>query len=216
MGNVLYVNKPSGMSSFDVCFKLRKVLGTKKIGHTGTLDPNATGVMIVLSNKACKANPFLVSDKKEYEARVLFGIETDTLDIDGKIIKEESFTVPEKKEIENVLFSFLGKSKQEVPMTSAVSVNGKRLYRYQREGIPVDLPLREIEVFKIRLLDIFDDGFSFSCEVSSGTYIRALVRDMMLKLNLVGTLSALKRTAVDSVCLEDCDDLSEILKVINL
>ena len=211
MCNVLYVNKPAGISSFDVCFRLRKILKTKKIGHTGTLDPNATGVMIILFDKATKANQFLVTDRKEYLARVMLGVKTDTLDIDGKIIEEREYVLPEKEEIEAALAGFLGESMQEVPITSAVSVNGKRLYRYQIEGKEVELPLRKIEVYDIGLVQMHEDGFSFACTVSSGTYVRALVRDILAKMNLTGTLSALQRTAVDDVRIGDCDTLEEIM-----
>ena len=176
------------------------------------MDPNATGVMIVLFDKATKANQFLVSDKKEYLARVKLGIETDTLDIDGNIIKEGSFSMPEKDKIEEVLNSFLGLSMQEVPITSAVSVNGKRLYKYQLEGKEVELPVREIEISSIELKEIYDDGFSFSAVVSSGTYIRALVRDILKKLDLIGTLSELERSAVDQIRIEDCDRLEDIIE----
>ena len=212
MNNVLYVNKPVGISSFDVCFRLRKVLGTKKIGHTGTLDPMASGVMIVLFDKATKANQFLVSDSKEYETRVLFGVRTDTLDLDGNIIEEKEYAVPETETIIQILDSFQGKSMQEVPITSAVSVNGKRLYQYQLENKEVELPVREIEVYEIRLIEMYPDGFSFRCKVSSGTYIRALVRDILEKLGLIGTVKELKRTAVDQITLYECDDLAEIEK----
>ena len=212
MCNVLYVNKPAGISSFDVCFRLRKVLNTKKIGHTGTLDPNATGVMIVLFDKATKANQFLVSDRKEYLARVLLGVKTDTLDIDGQVIEEKEYFLPEREDVERVLASFIGVSMQEVPITSAVSVNGKRLYRYQLEGKEVELPVKQIEVFDIGLKQMHEDGFSFHCSVSSGTYIRALARDILVKLNLIGTLSALERTSVDDVSIEECDALDEIMK----
>ncbi len=210
MENVLFVNKPSGISSFDVCFRLRKVLGTKKIGHTGTLDPMASGVMIVLFDKATKANQFLVSDSKTYETRVLLGVKTDTLDLDGKIIEEKEHEVPAKEKIEEVLHSFLGASMQEVPITSAVSVNGKRLYRYQLEQKEVELPIREIHVYDISLTQIHEDGFSFRAEVSSGTYIRALTRDILNRLDLIGTVKELKRTAVDQIRIEDCDKLSAI------
>ena len=107
------------MTSFDVCYRLRKVLGTKKIGHIGTLDPLASGVMIVLFDKATKANQFLVSDNKEYIAKVKFGIETDTLDIDGNVIKESPYSLSNKEKIIEVLKSFIGPGKQVVPMTSA-------------------------------------------------------------------------------------------------
>lgn len=212
MKNVLYVNKPSGMTSFDVCYRLRKVLGTKKIGHTGTLDPLASGVMIILFDKATKANQFLVTDNKEYIVKVKLGIETDTLDIDGNVIKESPYTLPEKEKIIEVLNSFLGQSKQTVPLTSAISVNGKRLYQYQREGKEVELPIRDINVYEIELLEMFDDGFSFRAKVSSGTYIRALGRDILKKLDQIGTLESLVRTAVDEIKIDMCDDLSEIEK----
>lgn len=212
MAEVLYVNKPSGISSFDVCFKLRKVLQTKKIGHTGTLDPNATGVMIVLFDKSTKANQFLVTDRKEYETRVLLGKETDTLDIDGIVLGEYKYEVPDENTLKKALNAFKGRSVQEVPITSAVSVDGKRLYQYQKEGKEVELPKREIEVFSIELLNIYEDGFSFISRVSSGTYIRALVRDILSSLNLHGTVLSLKRTAVDDVRIEDCDELNDILE----
>ena len=212
MGNVLYIDKPEGITSFDVCYKLRKVLGTKKIGHTGTLDPGATGVMIVLFDKATKANQFLTTDSKEYECKVRLGIETDTLDIDGNIILEKEYELPCKEVLNDTLRSFLGESLQEVPKTSAVSVDGKRLYQYQRENIEVKLPKRKIAVYDIELLEMHEDSFSFRTKVSSGTYIRSLVRDICHKMNMIGTVCELRRTKVDDVSLEMCDSLEEIEK----
>lgn len=211
MNNVLYVNKPRGITSFDVCFKLRKVLNTRKIGHTGTLDPMAEGVMVVLFDNATKANQFIVTHNKKYHAHVIFGVSTDTLDITGNIIKESDFVVPERQEIIDVLNSFKGKSLQEVPITSAVKVDGKRLYEYQRQNKQVKLPVREIEVLSIELDSIYKNGFSFICEVSSGTYIRALVRDILSILQLDGCLSALKRLSLGDVTIDDCDCLDDIL-----
>lgn len=211
MSNVLYINKPKGISSFDICYKLRKVLNTKRIGHTGTLDPNATGVMIILYNDATKAAQFLVSDTKEYKTRVLFGIETDTLDIDGNIIRKSEYITPSKQEIENVLNSFLGESKQTVPITSAKKINGKKLYQYQLEGKEVELPIININIYSIKLDEVYEDGFSFTCKVSSGTYIRSLVRDILLKLNIIGTVSELCRTKIDNIDISDCDDLEKVL-----
>ena len=212
MGNVLYIDKPKGITSFDVCYKLRKVLGTRKIGHTGTLDPNATGVMIVLFDKATKANQFLTTGNKEYECRVMLGIETDTLDIDGNIVLKKGFDIPSEEKINETLKSFLGESLQEVPKTSAVSVDGKRLYQYQRENIEVELPKRLITVYEIGLLDMYEDGFSFKAKVSSGTYIRSLARDICYRLETIGTASELRRTRVDEVDLSMCDTLEEIIK----
>ena len=211
VNNVLYVNKPSGISSFDVCYKLRKVLNTRKIGHTGTLDPLASGVMIILFDKATKANQFLVSDNKSYTCRVLLGVNTDTLDIDGNITEKKEYVVPDKNVLKEVLNSFLGTSIQEVPITSAISVDGKRLYEYQRQTIDVELPKREINVYSIELNDINEDGFTYSCTVSSGTYIRALSRDILNKLNLIGTVKELTRTAIDDIDISDCDKLQDIL-----
>ena len=212
MENVLYVNKPKGITSFDVCYKLRKILHTKKIGHTGTLDPNATGVMIVLFDKATKANQFLVSDRKDYTAEVLIGVETDTLDIDGNVVNEYEESMPSEELIKETLSSFLGTSMQEVPITSAISVDGKRLYQYQKQGIEVELPKREIEVFSIELNEIKENSFVFSCKVSSGTYVRALARDILNKMGIHGTLKELCRTAVDDININECDRLDEILK----
>lgn len=211
MGNVIYVNKPSGMSSFDVCYKLRKVFNTKRIGHTGTLDPNANGVMIILVNEATKASQFLVSDTKQYRTRVLFGIETDTLDIDGKIIRKEDYLLPNEEEIESILNSFLGESKQEVPLTSAKKIDGKKLYQYQLEGKEVKLPIIDINVSEIELNEIHDDGFTFTCNVSSGTYIRSLVRDILSKLEIIGTVSELTRTKIDDISLDECDNLNDVI-----
>lgn len=209
---VLYIDKPKGLTSFDVCFRLRKVLNTKKIGHTGTLDPNATGVMVVLFDKDTKANQFLVSAYKEYVAEVVLGIKTDTLDIDGKVVEEAEVKMPKRDELLAALDKYLGKSKQLPPMTSAIKINGKKLYEYQRQQQEVEIPLRDIEVIEMELLDVFDNGFSFRCKVSSGTYIRSLVRDVLDDLGLIGTLKELRRTKIDSVCIEDCQTLDAIVE----
>ena len=209
---ILYIDKPKGLTSFDICFKLRKVLGTKKIGHTGTLDPNATGLMIILSDKDSKANQFLVSDNKEYIATCLLGIETDTLDIYGKVINTKEETMPDKEEIKNVLSSFLGESYQIPPMTSAIKKNGKKLYEYQREGIEVEIEPRKINIEEIELLDINDKTFSFRCKVSSGTYIRSLLKDILTKLNVIGTLSELRRTKINDIDVSKADKLEDVLE----
>lgn len=209
MQKVCYINKPKGMTSFDVCYKMRKVLNTKAIGHTGTLDPNATGVMIILFDKTCKASNFLMSDTKEYLAEVSFGFLTDTLDVDGRTIKEDyNYILPDKKEFVEVLKSFLGKSLQKPPMTSAIKIKGKKLYEYQRAKQEVELPLRPIEVFDIELLSLDHQRMVFKARVSSGTYIRSLVNDIMEKLGLLGTLSNLTRTKIDNVDLAMCDELA--------
>ena len=211
MGTVLYIDKPKGITSFDVCYKLRKVFNTKKIGHTGTLDPNATGLMICLVDNASKANQFLVSAKKEYVATVKLGIKTDSEDIDGKILLSREEIMPKKEELIDVLNNFLGKSLQVPPITSAIKVNGKKLYEYQRNNEEVEIKPREIEIYEIELLSIDDNYFSFRCLVSSGTYIRSLVRDILDKFNIIGTLSDLRRTKIDEISLDNANKLEDVL-----
>ena len=210
--SILYIDKPKGMTSFDICFRLRKVLGTRKIGHTGTLDPNATGLMIVLSDKDTKANQFLVSDSKEYIAECLIGCSTDTLDIDGSIIEEKEETMPDRNDIDNALKSFLGDSMQLPPMTSAIKVDGKKLYEYQREGKTVELEPRPVNVSEIELLNVNERTFSFRCKVSSGTYIRVLLQDILKKLNIIGTLKELRRTSINEINVDQADKFEDVLQ----
>ena len=165
MSKVIYVDKPEGITSFDVCYKLRKVFNTKAIGHTGTLDPLASGVMIVLVDKATKANQFLVGDDKEYVAKVVYGYQTDTLDKDGKIIKKENFKTPDPKDLNAVLDSYIKTYDQEPPLTSAIKVKGKKLYEYQRQGLSVEIPKRKVTIYDMTLLETKDDGFSFKVKV---------------------------------------------------
>lgn len=205
------MNKPKGITSFDLCFKLRKVLKTKSIGHTGTLDPNATGVMVVLSHQDTKLNQFLVGATKSYECEVLLGLETDTLDICGQITKQADQLMPSKQVLETALKSFLGPQTQTPPLTSAIKVKGKKLYEYQREHKSVEIPVRKIEIFELKLLNINQNTFTFQALVSSGTYIRSLVRDLLSKLNLIGCLNNLKRTSLGPVTLNDCIDLDRFL-----
>lgn len=211
MGEIIYIDKPKGITSFDVTYKLRKVFNTKKIGHTGTLDPNATGLMICLIGSASKANQFLVTAKKEYIATVKLGIKTDSEDIDGNILLEKEELMPNKELIIDTLNSFLGKSIQTPPMTSAIKVNGKKLYEYKRQGKEVEIPKREIEVYSIELLDIKEDTFTFKCEVSSGTYVRTLAQDILTKLNVIGTLSDLRRTKINDINISEANTLEDVL-----
>lgn len=147
MSKILYIDKPKGITSFDLCFKLRKVFNTKKIGHTGTLDPNATGLMVCLIDGASKTNQFLVSANKEYIATVKLGIRTDSEDIDGNILEEKEEVMPSFELIVETIKSFIGKSEQIPPMASAIKVNGKKLYEYMRNNETVELKPRPIEVF---------------------------------------------------------------------
>lgn len=209
MNSVIIINKEKNITSRDVVNKLCKLLHTKKIGHTGTLDPLATGVLVVCTERYTKLVDELTSLDKEYIAKIKLGIETDTLDITGNVIKECN-VIPLKEEVIKALKSFLGKSIQEVPKYSAIKINGKKLYEYAREGIDVELPKHEIEVFDIELLEFINDEITFRVHVSKGTYIRSLIRDICYKLNTVGTMSDLKRTKQGSFKIEDSYTLGDI------
>lgn len=215
MDGILLVNKNSGMTSRDVVNKVSNILGIKKIGHTGTLDPMATGVLVLCLGKATKISELITSYDKEYIAQITLGIETDTLDIEGNVLREEKVSNISKEMIEEVLDSFVGKSSQEVPLYSAVKVKGRKLYEYARKGIKVDLPNKDIEIYSLELIDDIKYEnekvyFSIKCHVSKGTYIRSLIRDICYKLKTIGCMSALKRIKQGSFKIEDCYTLKDI------
>lgn len=209
MNGILLVNKPIDFTSRDVVNKLTKILKTKKVGHTGTLDPIATGVLVVCVGNTTKLCELLTSEHKEYIATIKLGIKTDTLDTTGTIIEKKDYNVTEEQIIE-VLNSFLGDSIQTTPIYSAVKVNGKKLYEYAREGIEVELPKRNINISNIELLSYKDDEIKFKTTVSKGTYIRALIDDICTKLNTVGTMSSLIRTKQGQFTLEQTFTLEDI------
>ena len=209
MNGILLVNKPIDFTSRDVVNKLTKILKTKKVGHTGTLDPIATGVLVVCVGKTTKLCELLTSEHKEYIATIKLGIKTDTLDTTGTIIEEKNYNVTEEQIIK-VLNSFLGDSIQTTPIYSAVKVNGKKLYEYAREGIEVELPKRNINISNIELISYKDDEIKFKTTVSKGTYIRALIDDICTKLNTVGTMSSLIRTKQGQFTLEQTFTLEDI------
>ena len=209
MNELLLINKPQNMTSFDVVAIVRKTLNIKKVGHTGTLDPNAEGLMIILIDKATKALPFLHLNKKEYIASLKLGIKTSTGDIWGEVIEQGSVPTLSQETIENVLSSFLGQSIQTPPKVSAISVNGKRLYEYARKDQEVEIPKREIEIFEIECLNV-DDEIHFRVQCSSGTYIRSLCEDIAEKLGTIGTMSKLTRTKIEMFNVEDAYTIEQI------
>lgn len=209
MNGILVVNKPDNYTSRDVVNKIGGILKTKKIGHTGTLDPIATGVLVVCIGNTTKLCELLTSEYKEYIATIKLGIKTDTLDTTGTIIEKKDYNVSENQ-IKEVLNTFLGTSIQTTPIYSAVKVNGKKLYEYAREGIQVELPKREINITNIELLSYKDDEIIFKTTVSKGTYIRALIDDICTKLNTVGTMSNLQRTKQGNFSIEDSYTIEDI------
>ncbi len=209
MNGILLVNKPTNFTSRDVVNKLSKILHTKKIGHTGTLDPIATGVLVICIGESTKLCELLTSEYKEYIATIKLGIKTDTLDITGNITEEKDFNINENQ-IKEVLNSFLGKSVQTTPIYSAVKINGKKLYEYAREGKKIELPTREIDITNIEFMSFKNDEITFKTTVSKGTYIRALIDDICSKLNTVGTMSSLIRTKQGKFIIENTYTLNDI------
>lgn len=207
---ILSVYKESNMTSRDICNIISKHFKTKKVGHTGTLDPLACGLLIVCTNKDTKLVDILTAKKKEYIATIKLGIKTDTLDITGNIIEKKDYNFT-KEELINVLNSFLGKSKQEVPLYSAVKINGRKLYEYARNNINIELPVRDIEICNIALLEYKKDLITFKVEVSKGTYIRSLINDICTKLNTVGVMSYLLRTKQGDFLVDNSNKLDDIL-----
>jgi len=194
MSGIIIVNKEPGYTSRDVVNIVSKKLQTKKVGHTGTLDPMASGVLVICIGEATKLVELLTDTYKEYIAEITLGVLTDTLDTEGNIIKEENVDIS-REQVIDILNNFKGKYMQEVPIYSAIKVNGKKLYEYAREGINIDLPKREVEIKDIELIsDISNNKFTIKTTVSKGTYIRSLVRDIAYKLNTIGIMSSLKRT----------------------
>ncbi len=212
MNEAIIINKEKGYTSRDVVNKLNKILNTKKIGHTGTLDPLATGVLVCLVNKYTKLVDIITSEDKEYVAEIKLGIKTDTLDITGQIIKEAKVPSLKKEDIVKVLKSFIGLYEETVPLYSAVSINGKRLYDYARKGIEITLPKRDVVIKDIELLDYCDDLIKFRVIVSKGTYIRSLIESICEKLNVIGTMNNLTRTKQGNFKIENSYTLSDIAK----
>ena len=219
MNGIIIIDKEKNITSRDVVNKVSKILGTKKIGHTGTLDPLATGVLVLCVGRATKLVDLITGYDKEYIAEVCLGTLTDTLDVTGNVLKEK-VTKISKKEIENVLNSFMPGYEQEVPIYSAVKINGKKLYEYARNNEDVILPKRYIKINSIKLISdiVYENDktyFSFITNVSKGTYIRSLINDIGKKLNTFGTMVELRRIKQGNFKIEDSTPLDNI-KIISL
>lgn len=207
MNRIFILNKPLEFTSQDAVSKLKKILNQKKAGHTGTLDPMATGVLPILVGETTKLSKYLVEHKKTYIAVLKLGTCTDTGDSEGKIIEEKKVNIENltKDKVEFVLNEFLGKQIQTPPIYSAIKINGKKLYEYARNGIEVEIPKREIEIYNIKLikLDKNEKEIEFEVECSKGTYIRTLCEDIAKKLDTIGYMKNLTRTKVNNFKLED-------------
>lgn len=211
MDGIIVINKEKEYTSHDVVAKLKKKLNISKVGHTGTLDPNATGVLPILIGKGTKFSKYLINHDKIYEVQLELGKKTDTADVEGKIIEEKK--VDEKYIKENllqVLASFVGKQEQIPPMYSAIKKNGKKLYEYARAGEKVELEARKIEIYKIDLNKYDKNIISFIVSCSKGTYIRSLCEDIAEKLNTVGYMKNLKRLQVGEFNIKDAVYIDDI------
>ena len=209
MNGVIVVNKPKGITSRDVVNKLVKVFGTKSIGHIGTLDPMATGVLVCLIGKYTKLGSIMVNHDKEYIATFKLNVLTDTLDIEGKVLKTDNKIIS-LEDMQGAIEHFNGLTyMQEVPIYSAVKVNGKKLYDYARSNEDVILPKKEVTIYKLELVS-FEDEVKIKCKVSKGTYIRALIRDICAYLGTYGVMTDLVRTKLGDYDISDAYSLDEI------
>ena len=210
---ILIVDKPQGFTSHDVVAKIRKIIGTKKVGHTGTLDPMATGVLVVCVGAATKLVEYFTAKDKVYEAKIKLGIKTDTADITGNIIETSDINVVKsisEEKIREVIKTFIGKQKQLPPMYSSIKVNGMKLYEYARKGIEVKVEPRDIEIFDIFDVKVEGDEIIYTVHCSKGTYIRSLCEDIAKKLGTVGTMSYLRRIKTGDFSIENAITLEEI------
>lgn len=207
---IIIIDKPQGWTSQDVAARLRRVFATRRIGHGGTLDPMATGVLPVFVGRATRAVEFFENAQKEYIATLRLGLLTDTEDTSGKVLQTRPVTAA-REEVEAVLTQFLGKQMQVPPMYSAVKIEGKKLYELARQGKTVERQPRPIEIFALELLDRQGVDCRIRVQCSKGTYIRTLCKDIGLALGCGGTMAALRRSRAGAYSLEDAMELQDLL-----
>lgn len=213
MDGIIVINKEKGCTSHDVVYNVKKIFG-EKVGHTGTLDPNATGILPVLIGKGTELSQFLINHDKKYIATIKLGVKTSTADVEGEVIEEKEVDLKllSLDNVQNVLHQMVGKQIQTPPMYSAIKVNGKKLYEYARKGQTVDVPKREIEIYNITLININTAEKTIEFEVccSKGTYIRSVCEDIAKKLNTIGYMKDLKRTMVGNFLIKDAVTITEL------
>ena len=206
----LFIDKQVDWTSRDICNKASHLLGIKKVGHSGTLDPFATGLLILAFGNASKAIPYLEELDKTYIAELSLGKKTNTADLTGDVIKEASYKHVTKKLVKETLASFIGKQSQVPPMTSAIHVNGQKLYELAHKGIEVERKAREIEVFEINLISFEGNKIIFSARVSKGTYLRTLGEDIAERMKTVGHLTALRRVKIHNYSVSNAKTIDQI------
>ncbi len=203
MDKVILLNKPAGFTSFDAVARCRRILHEKKIGHTGTLDPNASGLLIILAGKYTKLLQYCTADHKRYHASFVLGIKTDTEDIWGTVIGEKEYRMHDPEELEQACMRFTGDILQVPPMYSAIKVNGKKLYELARQGREIERQPRPVTVHALSVHHTGENRYDMDAEVSSGTYIRTLISDYCESIGEYGVMSALERRGIGNVSLSD-------------
>lgn len=215
MDGIIVINKEKGCTSHDVVYKIKKLFKTK-VGHTGTLDPNATGVLPILIGKGTELSQFLINHDKKYIATIKLGQKTDTADVEGNVIEEKDIDLSTLsiENIEEVLKSLTGKQKQLPPMYSAIKVKGKKLYEYARSGKTVDIPERDIEIYDLKLIEVDEKNqlLTFEIYCSKGTYVRTVCEKIAETLGTVGYMKELKRTMVGNFKIENAITIEELSK----
>lgn len=211
MDGIILINKEKDYTSHDVVAIAKKTLG-EKIGHTGTLDPNATGVLPLLIGKATKISKYLVNHDKVYQAILKLGIKTDTADVTGTVLEEQEVTMPKEEKLEDVFSSMIGRKSQIPPMYSAIKVNGKKLYEYARKGKSIEIQPREIEIYDLTLnkVDTSINEITFTVHCSKGTYIRTLCEQIAESLGTIGYMKELNRLQVGEFKIEDSVTIEEL------
>ena len=210
----IFVNKPKNVSSFDVIRQLKKIFSIKRIGHAGTLDPLATGILPIAFGSATKTIPYLVSSKKEYRFSISWGIRTTTHDMEGEVIDESNF-VPSKEDILDAVSDFKGEFYQRPPKYSAVKINGQRAYKLARSGIDFNIKEKKVKLYELILKDHKKNKTEFLAKVGKGFYIRSLARDLCEKLATSGVIDSLERTELGQFSLENAFSLETIEKLVH-
>jgi len=210
----IFVNKPKNVSSFDVIRQLKKIFSIKRIGHAGTLDPLATGILPIAFGSATKTIPYLVSSKKEYRFSISWGIRTTTHDMEGEVIDESNF-VPSKEDILDAVSDFKGEFYQRPPKYSAVKINGQRAYKLARSGIDFNIKEKKVKLYELIIKDHKKNKTEFLAKVGKGFYIRSLARDLCEKLATSGVIDSLERTKLGQFSLENAFSLETIEKLVH-
>ena len=210
----IFVNKPKNVSSFDVIRRLKKIFSIKRIGHAGTLDPLATGILPIAFGSATKTIPYLVSSKKEYRFSISWGIRTTTHDMEGEVIDESNF-VPSKEDILDAVSDFKGEFYQRPPKYSAVKINGQRAYKLARSGIDFNIKEKKVKLYELILKDHKKNKTEFLAKVGKGFYIRSLARDLCEKLATPGVIDSLERTELGQFSIENAFSLETIEKLVH-